>query len=83
MKEPKFSKTVQEVMKQGTTAKLTKAYKKRFIKALQSGRFKKTREILADENGYCCLGVACRLDGVKKSSLIKYGSGDWNGPGDS
>jgi len=34
---------------------------KRLVAALRSGDYKQTRERLRDENGFCCLGVACDL----------------------
>ncbi len=34
---------------------------KKWIKALRSGEFKQTKGTLNDENGYCCLGVACSV----------------------
>lgn len=33
----------------------------KWCKALRSGKFRKTKNKLQDENGYCCLGVACVL----------------------
>ena len=41
---------------------------KKWLEALESGEFKQTRGKLEDENGFCCLGVACVLaekDGVQ------------------
>lgn len=32
-----------------------------WVEALESGKYKQTTERLADENGYCCLGVLCEL----------------------
>lgn len=34
---------------------------KRWVEALRSGQYEQTRNDLRDENGYCCLGVACEL----------------------
>lgn len=34
---------------------------KKWVEALRSGKYKQTTEALHDENGYCCLGVACEL----------------------
>lgn len=33
----------------------------KWCKALRSGEYKQTKETLQDENGFCCLGVACDL----------------------
>lgn len=33
----------------------------KLIEALRSGKYKQTRRALHDENGYCCLGVACEV----------------------
>ena len=36
--------------------------KKKWLKALRSGKFKQTRGLLKDgQGGYCCLGVLCEL----------------------
>lgn len=32
-----------------------------WVPALRSGKYEQTKEVLHDENGYCCLGVACSL----------------------
>lgn len=34
---------------------------KRWVEALRSGEYRQTREVLRDEHGFCCLGVACDL----------------------
>ena len=41
--------------------KLPKAFKTKWLKALRSGDFKQTTGELQDSEGYCCLGVACRI----------------------
>lgn len=30
-----------------------------WVKALRSGKYEQTKGLLADQDGYCCLGVAC------------------------
>src|ERR1022692_3350099 len=35
--------------------------KLRWIKALESGRYKQTTGCLKDDSGYCCLGVLCNV----------------------
>jgi len=32
-----------------------------WVKALRSGKYKQTRGVLQDQDGYCCLGVACEV----------------------
>lgn len=39
----------------------TKAEAQKWANALRSGKFKQTHGTLQDENGYCCLGVACEI----------------------
>lgn len=40
---------------------MKKAIMKQWVKALRSGKFKQTTNVLYDGKGYCCLGVLCRL----------------------
>lgn len=42
---------------------------KKWVKALKSGEYKKTKGTLRDEKGYCCLGVACEL--AVQNKIIK------------
>lgn len=37
------------------------ANRKKWIKALRSGKYKQTSARLRDKEGFCCLGVACDL----------------------
>ena len=46
---------------------------KKWVKALRSGKYKQTIGHLADETGFCCLGVACEL--AKQAGIIP----DYNG----
>lgn len=45
----------------------------RWADALESGKYKQTIGMLKDERGYCCLGVLCEVDGIKKEDIV---SGD-------
>ena len=36
-------------------------WKRLWIKALRSGKFKQTERMLHDRKGYCCLGVLCKV----------------------
>lgn len=38
---------------------------KKWVKALRSGKYKQTNGKLRDERGFCCLGVACEVVGMK------------------
>jgi hypothetical protein len=44
---------------------------KELVKALRSGEYKQTKESLRNEEGYCCLGVACDLYG--KINNVSWG----------
>lgn len=41
--------------------RVSKAVIQKWINALYSGEYKQTRNVLQDEHGYCCLGVACKV----------------------
>lgn len=46
--------------------KLKLITRKDWINALLSGKFRQAKEVLTNGNGaYCCLGVACKLAGLK------------------
>ena len=49
--------------------------KKKWIKALESGRYKQTRASLEFDGRYCCLGVLCktmRIDPQTAKSELNY-----------
>ncbi len=59
------------------TAKLPTKFKKDLLKALRSGDYGRIRNQLHDgKNGYCCLGVACKVAGHTKNIKI-YGGKDY------
>lgn len=41
------------------------ALRRKWVKALRSGKYKQTQSKLFDGKGYCCLGVLCKVAGVK------------------
>jgi hypothetical protein len=50
----------------------------KWAKALESGEYQQTTSTLRDENGYCCLGVACEValkNGVKMH--VEMGEDSW------
>lgn len=34
---------------------------KKWVQALRSGKYSQTKKVLNDQNGFCCLGVACDI----------------------
>lgn len=68
-------------MKKIDYPKLPKAFKRKWIAALRSGKFKQGENYLknnpsGNENEYCCLGVACEILGLKnidKKQFISRG----------
>jgi len=47
---------------------------KKWTKTLRSGDYNQTSEALNDENGYCCLGVACEVF-IPENKIYKDGEG--------
>ena len=55
-----------------------------WVTALRSGDYKQTSGILRDENGYCCLGVACDLyDSTKWVKVVIDGGVEYEYMGDN
>lgn len=52
------------------TQKLDPEFKARWIAALRSGDYLQTKEVMHDGTGYCCLGVACVVAGIKPKGLV-------------
>jgi hypothetical protein len=46
--------------------KLPKQFKRKWVAALRSGKFKQAQKSLYNNGGYCCLGVACVIHAGKK-----------------
>lgn len=53
---------------------MKKSVMKKWIKALKSGKYKKTTGNLKNENGHCCLGVLCAISPYKNN----YTKMSWN-----
>lgn len=45
----------------------------KWLEALRSGKYKQTTGTLQDENGFCCLGVACKIL-IPNDNLIVWGN---------
>lgn len=58
--------------------KLPRAFKKKWVAALRSGKYKQGMHVLynPDKETYCCLGVAGIICGNIPDQLIGYGSLD-------
>lgn len=54
---------------------MKKGIKRRWIRALRSGRYKQARRKLRGDNGYCCLGVLCDISG--KGNWRELNTGCW------
>ncbi len=52
--------------------KIPKPKMKRWIKALRSGKYKQIQGELETTKGFCCLGVACKLE-IEKSKQQRIG----------
>lgn len=57
----------------GDVRAMNPVVKTKWMKALRSGRYKQTRAVLHDADGYCCLGVLCQVMG--KRSVPGSGGG--------
>ena len=44
---------------------MDKKLKAKWVKALRSGKYEQGRYMLRHNNEYCCLGVLCRVAGVR------------------
>lgn len=51
---------------------MKKSVMKKWVDALRSGKYKQTKGVLKDSNGYCCLGVLC--------DIAPKETGEWDGP---
>lgn len=45
-------------------AKMDPALKANWVEALRSGEYEQARGALSDGNGFCCLGVLCKIRGL-------------------
>lgn len=50
--------------------------KQQWISALRSGKYFQVQEVLESEEGNCCLGVLCRVAGIKKLRSSKFARSD-------
>ena len=53
--------------------KLERNFKRRWVAALRSGKYKQTISHLYDRGGFCCLGVMCALRGAKLDEMDQIG----------
>lgn len=61
-------------IKKTSTFALRADTKRKWLKALRSGKYKQTRGSLYDDidGGYCCLGVMCKvIDGASDAAIVE------------
>lgn len=68
-------------IKQNPNLKLPERFKERWLTALTDGSYEQaTGELIVIEEdevqGHCCLGVACRIQGLSQSAINNYGTID-------
>lgn len=63
-----LQKTVEKECKEGKY-KLPKKFKTDWIHNLRSGSFEQTEGVLRNDDGYCCLGVACISNGYSDEDI--------------
>ena len=63
-----LQKTVEQECKEGKY-KLPKQFKTDWINNLRSGLFEQTEGVLRNDDGYCCLGVACISSGYSDEHI--------------
>ncbi len=56
--------------------KLPVAFKRKWVKALRSGKFTQADGSLYERGNHCCLGVAANLCGISNQSMRDYGMPD-------
>lgn len=52
--------------------------KVRWVEALRSGQYEQTEGLLANDNGFCCLGVLCEI-AVQDGVVVKEVKDQWEG----
>lgn len=57
---------------------MKKEIAEKWIEALESGEYGQTKEVLHDDNGFCCLGVLCNV--AQKEGLGKWDRFDQHSP---
>jgi len=46
---------------------MNKKVKKKWLKALRSGEYKQTKNLLKNKDKYCCLGVLCDIHSIENN----------------
>ncbi len=54
------------------TGILPKEFKEKWVAALRSGEFYQIKGALVNEDGYCCLGVACSIQKYQDRYISKH-----------
>lgn len=74
-----YINAAKKYIKQNPNLKLPERFKERWLTALTDGSYKQaTGELIVIEEdevqGHCCLGVACRIQGLSQSVISNYGA---------
>lgn len=71
-----------QYLKENPNQRLPIRFKERWLEALTDGSYEQATGALIVVNedeevqGHCCLGVACRIQGLSQSAIIDYGDID-------
>jgi hypothetical protein len=60
---------VPRIKSETSTFTLSRDAKAKWLKALRSGKYKQARGTLFNGDGYCCLGVLCRTQGISNRKM--------------
>ena len=58
---------------------MKKTFKKQWVEALRSGKFRQGAGALYEDRTYCCLGVLCKVSGMDARSIRKVTDPDEDG----
>jgi len=50
--------------------RLPREFAEKWVAALRSGEYKQSTKNLYNDAGYCCLGVACKIEGISDDAMF-------------
>lgn len=66
-----------------STFTMSRDAKAKWLKALRSGRYEQTEGVLANDQGFCCLGVLMHTQGVPRCKMLNLALPNDTSKGDS